>query len=96
MLIHNEKISGSTIFTSLSQQLNRLVIKLRGLSAAECLFDVQGIHYFNYSSFNGHISLNLVVREYVSANETGAYIDITVKLNQFDKFRKGKTEGTIG
>ena len=64
---------------------------MRGLSAAECLFDVQGLQYFHYSSFNGHISLNLGVREYVSANETGAYIDITVKLNQFDKFRKGKT-----
>ena len=95
-LIHNGSITGLTQFPSLSQRLNIIVFKSCELSATEFLFALQGLQYFHSSSSTGRIILNVGVREYASENEAEEDIDISVKLNQFDKFSKGKTEVTVG
>lgn len=72
------------------------VLKSRELSAAECLFAVQGLQYYHSSSSTGRISLNVGSREYASEEDkTGGDADQVVKLNKFDTFCEGKNDGTI-
>ena len=75
MVILNKNIHISTIFSSLSQQLNMLVLKLHELSDAECLFSVKVLQYFYSLSLTGHISLKAGMRYYATDNESEADID---------------------